>query len=109
MNAKKGTLRSQKAPAILVKHKTKNGKEVILNLQNECGYLAHSGQGKCHALEEGKCSYSHNYDLSDANKKKVPKPPGLDEFLRRINAGERPYSSKPKPGGGAGRSGSEGK
>ena len=29
--------------------------------------------------------------------------------MRRIKAGERPYSPKPKPGGGGGRSGSEGK
>ena len=52
VNAKKGTPRSQKAPPILVKHKTKNGKEVTLNVQNECGYLAHGGQGKCFAHEE---------------------------------------------------------
>ena len=37
VNAKKGTDRSQKAPPILVTHKTKHGKEVLLDLQNECG------------------------------------------------------------------------
>ena len=84
VNAKKGTEISQKKDPILVKHKTKNGKEVVLNLQNECGYLHHAGEKKCRAHEKKECKFSHNYDLSEANKKKVPKPPGLEKFLQRL-------------------------
>ena len=94
VNANKGTERSRNLPPILLTHKTENGKEVLHNLQNECGYLAHSGVGKCEALEDHNCNFSHNYNLSKANKKKVPKPPGLDAYLKRIKNGERAYTPR---------------
>ena len=53
--------------------------------------------GKCHRQEKYKdCPYSHNYNLSTENKKKVPKPHGLEDSKKRIQEGRRPYSPKPK-------------